>query len=255
MRRKLLMGNWKMHKTVAEARAFAEALGRMSGRLPADVDLVLCPPYTALHPLRVILPAAVRLGAQNAHEAPHGAFTGEVSVPMLQELGVQYILAGHSERRQMFGDTDERVREKVRAIAEAELIPVLCVGENLEERRSGRTYEVVRQQVDIGLSALGPDAVKTAVVAYEPVWAIGTGQAATAADAQDVIGRIRMWIRDSHGAEAADGVRILYGGSVKPDNIAQFTAQPDIDGALVGGASLDPESFVAMAQAVAQGGA
>jgi triosephosphate isomerase len=254
MRRKLLIGNWKMHKTTAEARAFAEQLGRLSTRLPAGVDYVVCPPFTALHVLRVILPSAVRLGAQNAHPAPQGAFTGEVSVPMLAELGVAAVIAGHSERRQMFGDTDDLVRQKVKAIADAGLTPVLCVGENLAERQAGRTFDVIERQVRAGLADLTPSQTESAVVAYEPVWAIGTGQAATAEDAQAVIGRIRRLVAELHGPQAAAAIRILYGGSVKPDNIASFTVQPDIDGALVGGASLEAESFVAMAEAIARGG-
>ncbi len=253
-RRKLLMGNWKMHKTVAEARSFAEALGQRSQRLPEHVDYVVCAPFTALHILPVMLPTKVAVGAQNVYFEAQGAFTGEISPAMLSELKTRYVLVGHSERRQIFGESDEWAARKVQAVSDSGMIPVLCVGEDLSEREAGRTEAVVRGQVRKGLSLLTAQAVAAAVVAYEPVWAIGSGKTPTPAEAQAVIQAIRAEVADAFGSDAAGAVRILYGGSVKPANIGAFVAQPDIDGALVGGASLDAESFAQMAEALAQPG-
>jgi triosephosphate isomerase len=252
-RRKILIGNWKMHKTVAEARAFAEELGRHSSALTNDLDYAICPPFTALHILRVVLPANVALGAQNIHYAPQGAFTGEISADMVKELGATCVILGHSERRSLFGEDDQFIRQKVHAAVQAGLVPILCVGENLQQRELNQTLAVVRSQTEAGLEGLTPEQVEGAIIAYEPVWAIGSGLTPSPDQAQEVIAHIRSVVKEISGPRAADGVRILYGGSVKPDNIASFTQQPDIDGALVGGASLDPHSFVQMATAMAGG--
>ncbi|WP_067620356.1 triose-phosphate isomerase [Alicyclobacillus acidiphilus] len=246
----LLMGNWKMYKTVAEARAFAEALGQQSAALGDDVEYAICGPFTTLHVLRVMLPTQVKLGAQNVHPEKEGAYTGEIAPGMLAEFGTKYVLAGHSERRMLFGESDQLVNQKVRAILEAGMTAVLCVGENSSQKQDGITKEVVTGQVRHGLEGLTAEQVAGVVIAYEPVWAIGSGKTATPDDAQYVAKEIRAIIAEKHGADTASQVRILYGGSVKPDNIASFVAEDDIDGALVGGASLDPTSFVAMAEAV-----
>ncbi len=242
-----------MYKTVAEARAFAEALGRLSGRLSDDLEYAICPPVTALQTLRVVMPTKVALGAQNVYFEPQGAFTGEVSTDMVKELGARYVIVGHSERRTLFCETDDLVQKKVQAVVAAGMVPILCVGENLVERDAGETLPVVRRQTERGLAGLSGAAVAQTVVAYEPVWAIGSGRTPSAEDAEVVIAAIRGVIAEQHGLEAAEAVRILYGGSVKPNNIAGFCGQPNIDGALVGGASLEAESFVAMAEAMAGG--
>lgn len=252
-RRPLLAANWKMHKTVAEARTFAESLGQQSTRLPNRIDLVLCPPFTALNTLRVILPSRVALGAQNTHFETHGAFTGEVSAPMLAELGVQYVIVGHSERRQLFQETDAWVARKTQAVLQNQMRPIVCVGEDLNEQEQGQTEAVVTGQTKAALAGLSAEQVGLCVMAYEPVWAIGSGRTPTAEEAQMVIAQIRAVVRETAGKDAADKMPILYGGSVKPNNIGSFTAQPDIDGALVGGASLEPESFLALAVAMEEG--
>ncbi|EPZ45173.1 hypothetical protein N007_09225 [Alicyclobacillus acidoterrestris ATCC 49025] len=239
-----------MYKTVAEARAFAEELGQHSQALGTAVDYAICAPFTSLHVLRVMLPAQVKMGAQNVYPEKEGAFTGEISPLMLAEFGTQYVLAGHSERRTLFGESDQMVNHKVRAIVDAGMIPVLCVGENLSQKESGQTQAIVSGQVTQGIAGLSSDAVARAVIAYEPVWAIGSGKTATAEDAETVAREIRSVIAEHVDAAAANAVRILYGGSVKPDNIAGFIQQPNIDGALVGGASLKASSFVEMASAI-----
>ncbi|GMA58167.1 triosephosphate isomerase [Alicyclobacillus sacchari] len=245
----LLMGNWKMYKTVAEARSFAESLGQHSAKLADGIEYAICAPYTALHVLRVMLPN-VSIGAQNVYPEKEGAYTGEIAPGMLAEFGTRYVLAGHSERRMLFNESDQMVNHKVRAIVEAGMVPVLCVGENSSQKQDGITKEVVTGQVQKGLDGLSADQVVGAVIAYEPVWAIGSGKTATPEDAQYVASEIRALVADLFGEDAAASVRILYGGSVKPDNVASFVREADIDGALVGGASLDPTSFIEMAQAL-----
>jgi len=246
----LLMGNWKMYKTVAEARAFAEALGQQSQKLDSRIEYAICAPYTCLHVLRVMLPAQVRLGAQNVFPEKEGAYTGEIAPGMLAEFGTKYVLAGHSERRMLFGESDQFINQKVKAIVVNGMTPVLCVGENSSQKEDGVTKEVVTGQVLQGLDGLSADEVASAVVAYEPVWAIGSGKTATPEDAEEVARAIRAAVAETWSAEAAEGLRILYGGSVKPENVASFVREPDLDGALVGGASLDPTSFAAMAEAI-----
>ena len=246
-RRPFVAANWKMHKTVGEAVDYAGDLVPRLGDAPG-VDVVLAPPFPALPAL---VDALARLGAggriavaaQNVHAEPRGAFTGEVSLPMLQACGVTAVIVGHSERRQLFGETDAGVDAKVRAAAAAGLTPIVCVGETLEEREAGRTFDVLDRQIDAGLAGLSRKQAGAAVVAYEPVWAIGTGRVATPDQADAAHRRIRARLADRFGDEAAGACRIIYGGSVKPGNAAALMAQPDVDGALVGGAGLDPAAF------------
>jgi len=234
-----------MHKTVAESLEFARALAPGLAGL-REVEIGIAPPFTALAPLRDALAGTpIALCAQNAHAEKQGAFTGEVAVPMLAELGVRYVIVGHSERRQLFGETDEIVARKLAAVHGAGLRPILCVGELLAERESGRTFDVLARQLAGSLAGSDRALARALVIAYEPVWAIGTGRTATPAIAQEAHAFIRVRLADRFGAEAS-GIRVQYGGSVKPENCAELLAQPDIDGALVGGASLDPEGFSAI---------
>jgi len=255
MRIPLVAGNWKMYKTISEARLLVSEL--VPGiQAIAGVDRVLCPPFTALLAVRALLEGTeIGLGAQNMHWELSGAYTGEVSATMLAEI-CSYVIIGHSERRAYFGETDESVNRKVQVTLEHNLTPIVCVGETLEENESGRTSEVVSRQIKSGLGRLDlgsnsiPAKVAPVVVAYEPVWAIGTGRAATAIGANAVIAEvIRPALSDLYGDEFAQSVRVLYGGSVKGENAAEFFAQPDIDGALVGGASLKASDFTAIVQA------
>jgi len=241
----IIAGNWKMFKTVGEAGNFVHELaGRVAG--VQGVEMVVCPPFTALaavaEKLRE-LGADIALGAQNMYWENEGAYTGEVAPGMLKEIGCRYVILGHSERRQYFGETDDVVNRKVQAALAHDLIPIVCVGERLEERESGTTEAVVRRQLEGSLAELTSLKAAKLVVAYEPVWAIGTGRTASAADAQQINQFIRVTLRDLFGETAATTVRIQYGGSVKPGNTAELMAQPDIDGALVGGASLEVDSF------------
>lgn len=243
MRTPLIAGNWKMHKTAAEAAAFGDEIRELLNDVEA-VEVLVCPAFTALHALgEKLRTTPIRLGAQNMHEASHGAYTGEVSAAMLKEAGCTYVILGHSERRQLMGETDERVNAKVKAAVEAGLNPIVCVGESLEQRQAGHTEEVVAGQVRAALQGVPAEAVAAAVIAYEPIWAIGTGETPTPEDANQVAAAIRATVADMCGEDAANAVRIQYGGSVNADNIASFTAQPHIDGALVGGASLTPDSL------------
>jgi triosephosphate isomerase len=245
MRRALIAGNWKMHKTAAEGVSLATALRSALDERPAPADVLVAPPFTALHAVGAALSGSgILLGAQNMHFEKEGAFTGEISAPMLREAGCTHVIVGHSERRHLFHEDDGLVAQKVASAIEGDLVPILCVGETLAERRASRTEEVVLRQLDLALFGVEPGAVSSLVVAYEPVWAIGSGHPATPAQAQEVHALIRRRIASSHGAPAADGVRILYGGSVKPENIVAIVAEPDIDGALVGGACLDASSFL-----------
>ncbi len=248
-RRSVIAGNWKMHTDRASAVALADGVARAVAAL-AHVDVAVIPPACFLDAVgQALAGTTVALGAQNVHPAAQGAFTGEVSAAMLRSLGVRYVLCGHSERRHVFGETSEFIGEKVRAALASGLTPVLCVGETLEDRDAGRTEAVVAEQLDLGLASLDAGQVRAAVIAYEPVWAIGTGRTATPAQAQEVHGFLRARLRAAHGAACADAVRIQYGGSVKPDNAAELLGQPDVDGALVGGASLDAASFGRIAAA------
>jgi triosephosphate isomerase len=246
MRTPLIAGNWKMYKTVAEAVELVEALLAGVERGYADDRAVLvCPPFTALYPLAPLLAEGpIALGAQNMYHAEQGAYTGEVSPLMLRDIGCSYVLLGHSERRQVFGEDDALVNQKVQAAVAAGLTPVLCIGETKPQRDAGQAEPVTVGQLSAGLDGLTPAQVAAAVIAYEPVWAIGTGDTATPADAQAMHSAIRAALAETYGEHVAGEVRILYGGSVKPDNVDALMAQPDIDGALVGGASLQSDSFL-----------
>ena len=240
-RRKFVCGNWKMHKTVAEA---VELVRELRQRLNTQIQVGIAPPFTALAPVKSALQGSpIQLFAQNCHHEKQGAFTGEVSAPMLKELGCDGVILGHSERRQLFGETDEGVNKKLKAALEAQLHPIVCVGETLAEREASRTWEVVSRQIRGAFNGLAADAVGRCTIAYEPVWAIGTGKTATTGQAQEVHGQIRGLLREIAGPAVADAVRIQYGGSVKPENAAELLSQPDIDGALVGGASLKADDF------------
>ena len=242
MRRPILAANWKMHKTVAEAVAFLEKFLPLVA--DADgVDVVIAPAFTALDRVgRSLADSAVRLAAQNVNPEDRGAFTGEIAPAMLADLGCHYTIVGHSERRALYGETDEFIAHKAAALLAHEILPIVCVGETLEQRESNRTFDVLGDQLTGSLARIPARAADTVVVAYEPVWAIGTGRTATPETAQEVHAFVRERLQQLFG-DAAARMRIQYGGSVKPDNVRSLMAQPDIDGALVGGASLDPEAF------------
>ena len=251
LRRPCVWGNWKMNKTVEETRRFvAEVVPQLP---PGDaVEVGVCAPFTALAAaVEASRDTPLRVAAQNMHQAPAGAFTGEVSAPMLLELGVDAVVLGHSERRRMAAESDRALQEKVPAALAAGLEPILCVGETEEEREAGETERKLRHQVQEGLEKVPEERLADVVVAYEPIWAIGTGRVATCDQAQEAIAFVRALVGD-RSKEAAERVRVLYGGSVKPDNAAQILAEPDVDGALVGGASLDPDSFARIVTAAAQ---
>ena len=247
----LLAGNWKMHGTqqaaVALATGIKQGVAGVAGR-----EVLLAPPFTALESVaRLLSGTPILLAAQNLHWEPTGAFTGEVSAPMLRDIGCTHVIIGHSERRQYFGETDETVAKKVASAQVHDLVPIVCVGESLEQREAGQMLAVIGQQLRRGLLGRDAAAIRALVIAYEPVWAIGTGRVATPEQAQEVHAFIRNTLVELAGAEAGAACRILYGGSVKPDNIDELMRQPDIDGALVGGASLQVESFVRIAKYVA----
>jgi triosephosphate isomerase len=245
VRKPVIAGNWKMTKTVGESRKLALEIKNGTMNLTADIDVVVCPPFGSLHAVsEIVKGSGVGLGAQNCHWEEKGAFTGEMSPLMLKDLGCNYAIVGHSERRTYFAEKDEWVSRKARALLAAGLSPIVCVGERLEEREAGSTNDVVRGQVLGSLQGVGPEEMLRVVVAYEPVWAIGTGRTATPEQAQEVHAFIRNLLIDLHGLEVALRTRIQYGGSVKPENTATLMAQPDIDGALVGGASLEASSFL-----------
>jgi triosephosphate isomerase len=245
VRRPLIAGNWKMYKTIPEAIALAREVAAGTGPRRGEVEVLVAPPFTALAAVREALKgSAVALGAQNLHWEREGAFTGEVSALMLADLGCTHVILGHSERRQLFAETDEGVARKAASAFTHGLTPIVCVGETLSERESNRTMEVVERQLERALRALSPDQLARSVIAYEPVWAIGTGRTASPGQAQEVHAFIRKRLAGSHGEPASEAARILYGGSVKPDNIGALMAQADIDGALVGGASLAAPSFL-----------
>lgn len=244
MRTPLLAGNWKMHKTVAEAVELAESLLRDLGDI-TDREVLVCPPYTALHALSPLLQdTPIALGAQDVFYEAQGAFTGAISPVMLTDLGCSYTIVGHSERRQVFGEDDALINRKLRAALTHGLRGILCVGETKPQRDAGDAERVVLGQLRAGLADVSAEQMGSVVIAYEPVWAIGTGDTATSADAQAMHAAIRGTLTELYGSAVAEGVRIQYGGSVKPDNIDELMAQPDIDGALVGGASLKADSFL-----------
>ena len=249
MRKPIIAGNWKMHKTLGEAESFFDSV---KGKLPdADqADTVICAPAPFLAALAGRAgDGTPAVGAQTMHEEEKGAFTGEVSPVMLTDLGVRYVIIGHSERREYFNETDDSVNRKVKSAFAHGLIPIFCVGESLEEREGNKTAEKVSGQVRAALEGISAEEAARAVVAYEPIWAIGTGKTATSDMANEACAEIRSTLAELYGQETAEQIRIQYGGSVKPENIAELLAQPDIDGALVGGASLEAESFIALAEA------
>jgi triosephosphate isomerase len=245
MRKTIIAGNWKMYKTVSQAIELANGLKRELFDLDSEnIDIVICPPYTALsETAEVVYQSNIKLGAQDMYWQDEGAFTGEVSGMMLKDVGAAYVVIGHSERRQYFGETNESVNKKVKAALKNSLLPIMCVGETLNEREQGKTFDVVKDHLENGLKEMGDEDVLKITVAYEPVWAIGTGKTATPQQAQEVQKYIRDLLTKLYNKEIAQKVRIQYGGSVKPDNIETLMKQPDIDGALVGGASLDVNSF------------
>jgi triosephosphate isomerase len=244
MRTPFIAGNWKMFKTVHEAVVFAKEL-RSLVKDATGVEIVVAPPFTAIHAVADALRNAnVGVSAQDLYWEREGAFTGEVSAVMIKEAGADYAIIGHSERRRLFGETDGTVNRRIVAAITAGLTPIVCVGETLEEREHNETLAVLDRQIKDGLDRLAAGQVAVLVVAYEPVWAIGTGRNATAAQAEEAHAHIRTRLRQWFGAEAADQCRVIYGGSVKPDNIAELIREPDVDGALVGGASLEVRSFV-----------
>lgn len=249
MRTPLIAGNWKMNTESESATALASAIASKAGEVSA-AELLVCPPSILLSTVRnAIGSATVGLGAQNMYHEAKGAFTGEISAAMLNDIGAAYVILGHSERRHVFGETDEDVNKKTVAALAAGLKPIVCVGELLEEREAGRTAEVIRSQFEGSLAGISAEDMSNVVIAYEPVWAIGTGKVATPAQAEEVHADLRKQLVDRYNAELAETVRILYGGSVKPDNAAELLGQPNIDGALIGGASLKADDFLAIAQA------
>ncbi len=243
MRKPFIAGNWKMHNTIVETIELLNILKRELVDFEA-ADIVVCPPFTALPDARdVLLDSNIGLGAQDMHWEKKGAFTGAVSGPMLKDAGCRFVIIGHSERRKYFFESDASVNKKIKAALSEALLPIVCVGETLEEREAGKTIEVVTQHLTDGLSGLSASAMCSLIIAYEPVWAIGTGRTATPPQAQEVHAFIRGWILKLFGQEVAAQLRILYGGSVKPSNIKELMQQPDIDGSLVGGASLESGAF------------
>ena len=246
-RRELVSANWKMNLTHLDAIQWLQKLWFMLPKGYDDrVDVSVHPPFTALRSAQTVVESdkmALLLGAQNCWHEDKGAYTGEVSASMLAKLHVHYVIVGHSERRAMFGDTDELVAKKARSVLAAGMTPILCVGESLEQRENGDAETTVEAQMKGSFAGVDPSSIATMVIAYEPVWAIGTGRTAEASDAQNMASVIRSWVSSTHGADAGGGVRIQYGGSVKPAFVPELMEQPDVDGLLVGGASLDPEEF------------
>lgn len=246
MRRKIIAGNWKMYKTVAEAISLADGLKKELFDFSL-CDVVICPTFVCLTEVYKTLQASsIKLGAQNLFWEAEGAFTGEISGSMIRSTGAEYVIIGHSERRQYFAETNATVNQRIKAALKNQLLPIVCVGENLAERESGKTFDVVKDHLTGSLAGLTHEEMEKIVIAYEPVWAIGTGKTATASQAQEVHAYIRKVLSEIFNNEIAEKTRIQYGGSVKPENAAELMGQADIDGALVGGASLKVESFVAI---------
>ncbi|MFE3972603.1 MULTISPECIES: triose-phosphate isomerase [unclassified Peribacillus] len=249
MRKPIIAGNWKMNKTLSEATAFLEEVNNLIPKQDL-IDTVVCAPALFLDQLvKTAKGTDVKIGAQNMHFEESGAFTGEISPIALADLGVTYVILGHSERREMFNETDEGVNKKAHAAFAHQLTPIVCCGETLEQREAGETNDFVGSQIENGLAGLSEDQLKQTVIAYEPIWAIGTGKSSSAQDANEVCAHIRSVVADKFSNEAAAAIRIQYGGSVKPENIKEYMAQPDIDGALVGGASLKTDSFLQLLEA------
>ena len=246
MRKKLLLGNWKMNKTPSEAKAFALAANEMVDYAVAhDIEVGVAPTFVCLATVKEHINPKCIVSAQNVNEHASGAYTGEISIAMLKEVGIDWVILGHSERREYNGETSEACNLKIKALLAANMTPVYCCGESLETFEKGETKSWVAEQIKAGLAGLTAEEARKVVIAYEPIWAIGTGKSATKEIAEDTIGYIRAILRELF-AEAAEDMRILYGGSVKPANVTEYMSQPDIDGALVGGASLEPDSFKAL---------
>lgn len=249
-RQPIIAGNWKMNMTASQARDMIAKLIPLVASVEGR-EIVIAPPFTSIPAVSaVVAGTSIAVSGQNMHWEDKGAFTGEISAEMLLDLGCRYVIIGHSERRQYFGETDESVNKKVRQAIRKGLRPIICVGETLSEREAGRVNEVIKKQVSAALASVSGAEMDMVVIAYEPVWAIGTGKTASPEQANEVHSLIRGIVRESYGANVADGLRIQYGGSVTPDNISSLMARPDIDGALVGGASLKPESFAAIVRFV-----
>lgn len=247
MRKTIIAGNWKMYKTIGEAIELANGLKRELFDLDQDIDIVICPPFTSLSEIsEIIADSNIQLGAQDVHWQDEGAFTGEVSSLMLKEVGVKFVIVGHSERRQYFGETNESVNKKIKAVLKQGLSPIACVGETLNEREEDKTFKVLDDHIQNGLKDINSQDILNVIIAYEPVWAIGTGKNATAQQAEEAQKYIRELLTKMYNKDIASNVRIQYGGSVKPENIAELMEQPDVDGTLVGGASLSIDSFVAI---------
>lgn len=252
MRKPIIAANWKMHKNIEEAVSFAGEFA-VKAIYQDKVDVVICPPFSALYIVRQALKdSGIKLGAQNMYPEAQGAYTGEVSPTMLRNLDCEYVILGHSERRQILGETDSFINQKIKAALQHGLKPILCIGETLEQRQQGLTEEICRNQLRGSLAGLNGNELVDLVVAYEPIWAIGTGVNASATDAENTIKVIRQTLAEELGQKVAELIRIQYGGSVKPDNIKQFMAQENIDGALVGGASLEVASFLPIVQSAGE---
>lgn len=249
MRRKIVAGNWKMNTTLKEGLELAKAVKENAeSGLPDGVSVIVAPPFTHLTGIKDVLPSSIGLSAQNCATDESGAFTGEVSAKMIASTGAQYVIIGHSERRLYFRETDDELNKKVNMALSNNLTPIFCCGENLKEREKGIYTEVVKKQIELGLSGIDKDDFKKIIIAYEPVWAIGTGKTASPEQAQEMHGYIRNLLAEMYDAEAADKVSILYGGSCKPSNAAEIFANEDVDGGLIGGASLNAADFLAIAR-------
>ena len=255
MRKIIIAGNWKMNKTISEAMELVNGLKRELSGIE-NIDIVVIPPYTALGEISDMLTNSnIRLGAQDLYWEEKGAFTGEVSATMLKDVGAEYVVIGHSERRTYFGETNESVNKKVKAALNAGLLPIMCIGERLEQRESGKAFDVIKDHLEGGLKDISGEDLPKVIIAYEPVWAIGTGKTATPGQAEEAHKYIRKLLSDMYDETVAGSVRIQYGGSVKPENIKELISEPDIDGALVGGASLKVEQFVPIAKESSKRGA
>lgn len=242
MRKPIIAGNWKMNKSYSEAKVLLEEIKNLS--LTSDVEAVVCPPFVNLALAKELLEGSgVKVGAQNCHDKVSGAYTGEVSPQFLQDLGINYVILGHSERREYFGETDEFINSKIKAVLSHNMVPILCCGETLEERENGEAKSKVKSQIEKDFEGLDSKDLENIVIAYEPIWAIGTGKTASADDAEEMCAYIRQLVSDNFGKDASEKVRFQYGGSVKPENVTEIMSKENIDGALVGGASLDSQSF------------
>lgn len=243
MRKPIIAGNWKMNLSINDAIKFIQEVKNEVSN--TDVEPVICAPFTFLKDLKEATKGTnIKIGAQNMHFEDSGAFTGEISAPMLKELDIDYCVVGHSERRQYFAETDETINKKLKQAFKYDIIPILCVGETLEERETGKTNDIVKSQVVADIEGLDKELISKLVIAYEPIWAIGTGKTATSQQANEVISYIREVVKELYNDEISENIRIQYGGSVKPDNVEEIMNQSDIDGALVGGASLKPSDFI-----------